>query len=43
MATITKYTLKNGKSMWRCIYPSSIDPLTNKVKRTTKRGNIINF
>lgn len=38
MATITKYTLKNGKSMWRCIYPSSIDPLTNKVKRTTKRG-----
>lgn len=38
MATITKYELKNGKTMWRCVYPSSIDPLTKKVKRTTKRG-----
>lgn len=38
MATITKYKIKSGKELWRCVYPSSIDPLTNKVKRTTKRG-----
>jgi len=38
MATITKYTLKDGTSLWRCIYPSGVDPLTNKIKRTTKRG-----
>lgn len=38
MATITKYKIKSGKELWRCIYPSSIDPLTKKVKRTTKRG-----
>ncbi len=38
MATITKYKIKSGKELWRCVYPSSIDPLTKKVKRTTKRG-----
>ncbi|MDR4934471.1 tyrosine-type recombinase/integrase [Companilactobacillus paralimentarius] len=38
MATITKYKIKSGKELWRCVYPSSIDPLTSKVKRTTKRG-----
>jgi len=38
MATITKYQLKSGQSLWRCGFPSSVDPLTNKVKRTTKRG-----
>lgn len=38
MATITKYKIKSGKELWRCVYPSSIDPLTKRVKRTTKRG-----
>lgn len=38
MASITQYETKSGKKLWRYQYTTGIDPLTGKVKRTTKRG-----
>jgi len=38
MSSITKYKLKSGKELWRCQYTSGIDPLTDKLTRTQKRG-----
>ena len=38
MAYIKQYETKSGKKLWMCQYSNGTDPLTGKVKRTTKRG-----
>jgi len=38
MSSITKYNLKDGQSLYRVQYTASIDPLTNKPQRKSKRG-----
>ncbi|MCP9313403.1 Arm DNA-binding domain-containing protein [Liquorilactobacillus satsumensis] len=40
MASITQYTTKTGKKLWRCQYSIGTDSVTGKSIRTTKRGFI---
>ncbi|KRL02926.1 site-specific integrase [Liquorilactobacillus capillatus] len=38
MASITQYTTKSGKKLWRCQYSVGTNPITGKSIRTSKRG-----
>jgi len=38
MAYIKQYETKSGTKLWMCQFSSGTDPLTGKVKRSTKRG-----